>query len=165
MTASDSGAGALPDRKALIAFYDRYFETLDDGKLEEWPGFFTEDCRFQIIPRENHEAGYQLCTIQADSKGMLLDRVQGILKTQMFAPRYYRRFHSGLRAIAREDGGIKVRQNVLVIQTLVDRPSEVVICGVAHDLLEEAGKNDWRFRERILVIDSEMIPNSIIYPA
>ena len=165
MSDSLSDSGALPDRDALTAFYDRYFETLDDGKLEEWPGFFCEDCRFQIIPRENHEAGYQLCTIQADSKGMLRDRVQGILKTQMFAPRYYRRFYSGLRATGRDSGGIKVRQNVLVIQTLVDRPSEVVICGVAHDLLEEAGPHDWRFRERILVIDSEMIPNSIIYPA
>lgn len=165
MTSSDPGSAALPGRDALISFYDRYFEALDDGRLEEWPGFFTDDCRFQIIPRENHEAGYQLCTIQADSKGMLLDRVQGILKTQMFAPRYYRRFYSGLRATARGREGIKVRQNVLVVQTLIDRPSEVVICGVAHDLLEETGRDTWRFRERILVIDSEMIPNSIIYPA
>jgi hypothetical protein len=80
-----SRAATLPDATALAAFYNRYFETLDDGRLEEWPSFFTDDCRFEIIPRENYEAGYPLCTMQADSKGMLLDRVQGILKTQILA--------------------------------------------------------------------------------
>jgi hypothetical protein len=31
--------------------------------------------------------------MQADSKGMLTDRVRAILKTQVYAPRYYRRFY------------------------------------------------------------------------
>lgn len=154
----------LPSRDALAAFYDSYFETLDEGRIEEWPRFFAEKCLFQIIPRENHEAGYQLCTIQADSKGMVIDRAQSILKTQMFAPRYCRRFYSGLRATGRENGGIRVRQNVLVVQTLLDGPSEIHICGVGYDVLEERS-NSFLFRERILVIDSEMIPNSLIYPA
>lgn len=154
----------LPAREALHAFYDAYFEALDDLHLEKWPDFFVDDCLFQIIPRENFDAGYQLCTIHADSKGMLVDRVQGILKTQMFAPRICRRFYSGLRAVGRENGLVKVRQNVMMIQTLVDGPSLVHVCGVGHDLLEEVS-DGLRFRERILVIDSEMIPNSLIYPA
>jgi len=164
MTAVLERPAALPSRDKLADFYDAYFEALDDLRLEEWPNFFADDCLFQIIPRENFDAGYQLCTIQADSKGMLVDRVQGILKTQMFAPRTCRRFYSGLRATGRDKGLLKVRQNVVVIQTLIDGPSLVHICGVGYDLLEEAGA-EFRFRERILVIDSEMIPNSLIYPA
>ncbi len=156
---------ALPSRNALADFYDAYFEALDDLRLEEWVGFFADDCLFQIIPRENYDAGYQLCTIRADSKGMLIDRVQGIQKTQMFAPRSSRRFYSGLRPTGRDRNGlIKVRQNVVVIQTLIDAPSLIHICGVAYDLLEETSCS-FRFRERILVIDSEMITNSLIYPA
>lgn len=158
-------ATALPAREALAAFYDAYFETLDDGRLEEWPDFFAQECLFQIIPRENHDAGYQLCTIQADSHGMVVDRAQSILRTQMFAPRYCRRFYSGLRATGREKGAIRVRQNVLVVQTMQDGPSEALICGVGHDLIEHGGLHGFLFRERILVIDSEMIPNSLIYPA
>ena len=155
----------LPDRTALHAFYISYFETLDDGRLETWPNFFIDDCLYQIIPRENYDAGYQLCTMQADSKGMLVDRVQGILKTQMFAPRYCRRFHSGLRITGHDGGEIRVRQNVLVIQTLLNKPSEILVCGVGRDLLVNDGSGELKFKERILVIDTEMIPNSLIYPA
>jgi salicylate 5-hydroxylase small subunit len=67
-------------REDLHSFYDAYFETLDDGPLEQWPDYFTDDCLYQIIPRENYEAGYKLCTMQADSKGMLVDRVYAPLK-------------------------------------------------------------------------------------
>ncbi len=165
MTAVLERSSALPSRADLAPFYDAYFETLDDGRIADWPDFFMEQCSFQIIPRENYEAGYQLCTIQADSRGMVIDRAQSISKTQMFAPRYCRRFYSGLRATGTEGAAIRVRQNVLVVQTLVDGPSEILICGVGHDLIEEGGPYGFRFRERILVIDSEMIPNSLIYPA
>jgi len=75
------------------------------------------------------------CTIQADSKGMLVDRVQGILKTQMYAPRYCRRFYSGLRVVEANDRGLEVRQNVVVIQTLLDKPSQILGCGVGRDCL------------------------------
>ncbi len=156
---------SLPSRARLADFYDRYFEALDDLRLEEWPEFFVDDCLFEVIPRENWQAGYKLCTIQADSKGMLVDRVQGILKTQVYAPRAFRRFYSGLRATGRNNNGfIETRQNVIVAQTLIDGPSMIHLCGVAYDLLEEAG-DGFLFRERIFVIDSEMIPNSFIFPA
>jgi len=154
----------LPSRDKLADFYDRYFEALDDLRLEEWPEYFVDECIFEVIPRENWQAGYKLCTIQADSKGMLVDRVQGILKTQVYAPRVYRRFYSGLRATVRDEYGfIKTRQNVIVAQTLIDGPSMIHLCGVAFDLLEERN-DDFLFRERTFVIDSEMIPNSFIFP-
>ncbi|MCO5066873.1 MAG: hypothetical protein M9924_21125 [Rhizobiaceae bacterium] len=154
---------AVPSRDELHDFYDSYFETLDSARVSEWPDFFVDDCVYQIIPRENFEAGYQLCTMQGDSKGMLIDRAQAILKTQMFAPRYCRRLYSGLRITGRRDGMITVRQTLVAIQTLIDGPSEILVCGVANDVLE-IGTVGLLFKERIVVIDSEMIANSLIYP-
>lgn len=159
---------AAPDhaiaREELEAFYADYVEALDDLRLEEWPGFFTEECLYRIIPRENHERGRTLSTMQGESRGMLQDRVTGLLRTQMYAPRAYRRFLSGLRVTAQEGEALRLRQNVLVVQTLIDRPSEVVLCGVSYDLvLRDEGR--LRFCERVLVMDSEMVPNSLIYPA
>ena len=89
------------DRDALRDFYDDYYTVLDDVRLEEWPALFTEDCIYRVIPRENFEAGYTLSTIYAESRGMLIDRVMGVTRTQMFAPRYYRRFPGPLRIVAR----------------------------------------------------------------
>jgi 3-phenylpropionate/cinnamic acid dioxygenase small subunit len=65
------------DRDALRDFYDDYYTALDDGRFEEWPAFFTEDCLYRVIPRENYEAGYTLSTMYGESRGMLIDRVMG----------------------------------------------------------------------------------------
>lgn len=151
------------DRDALRDFFDDYYTVLDDVRLDEWPAFFTEDCTYRVIPRENFEAGYALSTIYAESRGMLIDRVMGVTRTQMFAPRYYRRFPGPLRIAAQDSDGVRVRHNLLVVQTLIDKRSEIVLSAVCHDLLVSDEQRP-RLRERIVVFDSEMIPNSLIYP-
>lgn len=152
------------DRAALRDFYDDYYGGLDDVKLAEWPDFFTADCLYRVIPRENYEAGYTLCTMQAESRGMLIDRVMGLTRTQMFAPRYYRRFPGPLRIVGPEGAGVRCRHNLLLVQTLIDRQTDIVLAGVCHDLVvPDEGR--LRFQERIVVFDSEMVPNSFVYPA
>jgi 3-phenylpropionate/cinnamic acid dioxygenase small subunit len=151
-------------RDAIRDFFDEYYAGLDDVHLEAWPDCFTEDCLYRVIPRENYEAGYTLCTIQAESRGMLQDRVTGLLKTQMYAPRYYRRFPGPLRIVGYDGAGVRTRHNLLMVQTLIDKQSEIVLSGVCHDWLV-AQEGRLRLRERIVVMDSEMVPNSFVYPA
>lgn len=143
--------------------YDAYYATLDDVMLEEWPAFFTAECLYRVVPRENFERGLPLGTMHAESRGMLQDRVTGLVKTQMYAPRYYRRFPGPLR-VRQSAEGVRTRHNLLMVQVLIDKPPEIILCAVCHDLLaEEDGR--MRFRERIVVFDNEMIANSLIYPA
>jgi 3-phenylpropionate/cinnamic acid dioxygenase small subunit len=165
MTASRGDPIAALNRDAVCALYDAYFDTLDAGRLEEWPGFFATECRYRIISRENYEAGLGLCIMQADSKGMLTDRVRAILETQVYAPRYNRRFYSGLRIVKATGGELQVRQNVLIIQTLLNEPSQILGCGAGHDRLVLNESGELRFADRTLVLDTEMIRNSVIYPA
>ena len=134
MTSLADPVAAL-SREAVSAFYDAYFEALDDGRLEEWPDFFVEECLYRIIPRENYEAGLDGCLMQGDSKGMLIDRVRAIRSTQVYAPRYCRRFYSGLRVVSGNGRELKTRQNLLVIHTLVSQPSKILGCAAAHDRL------------------------------
>ena len=165
MTASRGDPIAALNRDTVCAFYDAYFDTLDAGRLEEWPGYFATECRYRIISRENYEAGQGLCIMQADSKGMLTDRVRAILKTQVYAPRYYRRFYSGLRVVKAVGGEVEVRQNVLIVQTLLNKPSEILGCGAGHDRLVLNASGELKFADRTLILDTEMIRNSVIYPA
>jgi 3-phenylpropionate/cinnamic acid dioxygenase small subunit len=152
------------DRDALRDFYDDYYNTLDDVRLDAWPALFTEQCIYRVIPRENYEAGYTLCTIYAESRGMLIDRVMGLTRTQMYAPRTYRRFPGPLRIVSRTEDSVRTRHNLLVVQTLIDKQTEIVLAAVCHDVLTEADGQP-RLSERVVVFDSEMIPNSLIYPA
>jgi salicylate 5-hydroxylase small subunit len=152
------------DREALRDFYDEYYTVLDDVRLDDWPALFTEDCVYRVIPRENFEAGYTLSTIYAESRGMLIDRVMGVMRTQMYAPRYYRRFPGPLRIVSRDGDAVRARHNLLVVQTLIDKQTEIVLSAACHDVAVPDG-GQVRLRERIVVFDSEMIPNSLIYPA
>ena len=163
MTALATPVAAL-SRDDLHAFYDAYYEGLDDGRLEAWPDFFVADCLYRIIPRENYEAGQGQCLMQGDSKNMLIDRVRAILKTQVFAPRTCRRFYSGLRLVESAGRDLQVRQNLLVVHTLVDQPSKILGCGVAHDRLIRADGGHLKFVERTIILDTEMIDNTLIYP-
>ncbi len=152
------------DRDEIRDFYDEYYNVLDDVRLQEWPALFTEDCAYRVIPRENFEAGFTLSTIYADSRGMLIDLVMGLTKTQMYMPRYYRRFPGPLRILSRDANSVRTRHNLLVVQTLTDKPTEIILSAVCHDVLVPDDGQP-KLRERIVVFDSEMIPNSLIYPA
>jgi salicylate 5-hydroxylase small subunit len=165
VTVLQENPNTASDREAIRAFYDAYFDALDEGRLEEWPDFFAAECRYRIISRENYEAGQGLCIMQGDSKGMLTDRVRAILKTQVYAPRYYRRFYSGLRIVKAAGGQLEVRQNLLIVQTLLNKPSEILGCGAGHDRLVRNASGELKFADRTLILDTEMIRNSVIYPA
>ena len=41
----------------LSELQHRYVSALDNDRLEAWAEFFTEDCRYEIIPKENVDAG------------------------------------------------------------------------------------------------------------
>ena len=66
---------------------------------------------------------------------MLIDRVMGLTRTQMYAPRYYRRFPGPLRIVSRDGDGVRTRHNLLVVQTLIDKQTEIVLSAVCHDVL------------------------------
>jgi 3-phenylpropionate/cinnamic acid dioxygenase small subunit len=163
MSETQADDRTMLDIEGIRDFYTDYAITLDDGAFEQWPDFFCDDCVYQIIPSENYSRGMSLCTMQADSKGMLVDRVQGILKTQKFSPRRCRRFLSALRLRPSEHGVVLARQNVMMIQTMLDEPSMILLCGVAHDQLVNI-EGRWRFRQRIVVCDTDTLLEALVFP-
>ena len=52
-------------RLELEDLFAAYAACLDDGELERWPEFFTDDCRYEIIPRENFERGLPVAEYSA----------------------------------------------------------------------------------------------------
>lgn len=150
-------------RAAIEDLYTRYAVALDDLDLEAWPAFFEETCVYRVTTKENWDADRPLSTILCESRGMLKDRVVGLRQTMMYAPRYCRRFQSALQITGMEGATIRTRSNFLCVHTLVDEPSEVAFCGVAFDKISLA-TSEPRFIERVCVLDTEMISNSLIYP-
>ena len=150
-------------RLALEELYARYAACLDEERFEDWPEFFCDPCLYKIVPRENFERGLPLATWLCESKGYLADRVTAIRKTAVYAPRYVRRMVSGIRALGWTDGTLEVRANYLALETLHDELTRVFNTGQYRDkLIVEDGK--LKFREKICVFDSLLVPNSLVYP-
>jgi salicylate 5-hydroxylase small subunit len=154
---------ATEQRERLADLYGAYDEALAEGRYEEWPEFFTEECLYRIIPRENYDAGLPVALIYAESRAMLVDRVAAIRKTMLYAPRLMRSATSGivLRAIAAD--GMRLAASFAVFQTLLNEPSQVFLCGRYYDrVVEDSGT--LRFAERVCVTDATLVPTSLIYP-
>ena len=143
--------------------YAEYVESLDDGDLEHWPELFTEECLYKVIPRENFERGLPLALILCESKGMLQDRVEALRHASVYAPRTLRHLVSNIRIKAQEPDGIRVQANYAVLQTLNDEPTQVFNAGKYVDrVVRDAGR--LKFKEKLCIFDSIVVPGSLVYP-
>lgn len=147
----------------ITALYADYAACLDSGAYDEWPDFFTEDCRYRVVARENYDEDLPLSVMDLQSRGALKDRVYGITETIFHAPYYQRHIIGPLRILGREGDVISTDANYLVIRTKRDMQSEVFNAGRYLDKIVNDGGR-LRFAEKICVYDSDLIPNSIIYP-
>lgn len=147
----------------LAVFYADYAAVLDAGDWDRWPDFFLDDCEYKIQPRENFERGLPLATMALESKGMLKDRVYGITETLFHDP-YYQRHVVGLpRVLTVEGDSIHAEANYAVFRTKPSELSTVYNVGRYIDVIRRTDEG-LKLASRTCVFDSEMIPNSLIYP-
>jgi 3-phenylpropionate/cinnamic acid dioxygenase small subunit len=150
-------------RLELEELYADYVACLDEERFEEWPEFFTDDAIYRVMPRENFERGLPIATLHCESKGYLKDRVVAIRQTIVYAPRYMRRLVSNIRILGWQDGDLAVRANYAAFETLRDELTRVYSVGRYHDTLVDVGGN-LKFKEKLVIFDSELVLNSLIYP-
>ncbi|MCX7060194.1 MAG: aromatic-ring-hydroxylating dioxygenase subunit beta [Gammaproteobacteria bacterium] len=158
-----TAAIGFEDWQALTQLYADYAHVVDAGLWEQWPEFFTDDCIYRVQPRENFERGFPLATLSFESKGMLKDRAYGIRETLFHDP-YYQRHVVGLPRLLRADEGrFEVEANYAVFRTKLSQITTVYNVGRSLDVVVRTAEG-LRFARREFIYDSEMIPNSMIYP-
>jgi len=150
-------------RTRLADLYCAYGDALDEGELERWPDFFTEDCLYRVIPRENFEQGLPVALIYCESRNMLVDRVVALRETALYAPRKMRHLIGNIRLREIGPEGLRLTASFALYQTMLNQPSELFLCGRYHDRVVDDGES-LRFAERICVYDSTVVPTSLVYP-
>jgi len=114
-------------------------------------------------PRENFERGFPLATMRFESKGMLLDRAYAVTETIFHDP-YYQRHVVGVPLVLKVEGGrIHCESNYAVFRTKLSQETTVFNVGRYLDEVVSTPQG-LKLAVRRVVYDSEMIPNSIIYP-
>lgn len=154
------------DYLSLLLFYQRYAETLDAGQWDDWPDYFSDPCCYKVQPRENFDRGLPLATLSFESKGMLKDRVYCIKDTLYYEPYLQRHVVGAPVVTARAGDTVQAHASYAVFRTKPDALTQVFNVGRYQDTLLRAPEapHGWLLQTRICVFDSELIPNSLIYP-
>ena len=150
--------------RAVESFNVDYCLALDEGRLYDWEKFFTEDCLYIILARENFDAGLPVGLVYCEGKAMIQDRATTILEKSMFAPRYLRHFVTNTFVRPSEDGEIHAGANYQLTQVLMDKPAATlhqVGRYVDRFVLEDGAL---KLRERRCVYDNLLLENSLVYP-
>jgi 3-phenylpropionate/cinnamic acid dioxygenase small subunit len=165
-TIKSAGGGldaALRLRLELEELYAAYGATLDYGKIEEWPDFFTDDCIYKLISRENYDLGLPLGTMFAEKRGGLEDRVTAVIKTTVYHERVITHLITGIRVLSAKGNTIEATANYVVLETLPNQYTNILNSGRYSDKIVRKGAK-LLFKEKLCIFDSALVPASIIYP-
>jgi anthranilate 1,2-dioxygenase small subunit len=155
---------------AILAAQGQYVRCVDDDRLEEWPGFFTERCHYRITTADNHRRGLPAGIVWADSRGMLVDRVSALREANIYERHSYRHLLGAPAVLSAEpagapDGAVDVRSETsfLVVRITGDGPTDLFASGRYIDqyLVED---DRALLRERVVVCDSSRIDTLLAVP-
>lgn len=152
-----------PAHEAVAAFLTRYTDTLDDGRVDEWADFFTEDGVYQVTTRENVEANYPVGIVYCEGRGMLVDRIKALKVANIYESHVYCHITGRPTILGEHDGCLTVRSNYVVYRTMYDGRMELFATGKYQDVLRDAGEG-LRFQKRQVVVDSRRIDTLLVFP-
>lgn len=140
-----------------------YAHAIDDDRLESWADFFTDDCSYRIINRENHDKGRVVGIMDCSSKGMLQDRILALREANVFEPHTYRHIVSGTRIVGQDGDVFSVETSFLVVRIMQEGDMAIFCTGEYIDEVAVTGGTA-RFRRRLVVCDSNRIDTLIVIP-
>ena len=144
-----------------------YVHCIDADRLEQWPDFFTDPCRYEVTTRENVDQGLSVGIIYCDSKGMLRDRIVALREANIYGPHRYRHMISAVRVTGAEGNVVRAETNYAVYRTVLDPinygSSELYSVGSYQDtIIIEQGVA--RFREKKVLVDTARILSLLVTP-
>jgi anthranilate 1,2-dioxygenase small subunit len=140
-----------------------YVDCIDEDRLEEWPDFFVEQCRYVITSRSSHEAGLPHGVVYAASRGMLTDRVTALRQANIFEPHRYRHIVGPTRIEQMDTTVAQVRSNFIAVRTMHSGEMSLFASGRYLDRVDLTSQ-PYRFIERLVVLDSQKIDTLLVIP-
>ena len=150
-------------RLELQAFLDRYLDVIDNDQLEEWPKLFTEDCLYEIIPKENEDSGLPAPVMYCDNNRMLRDRVLSLRHANIFEKPSYRHFTSALQVTKIEEDVYDMSANYVVVNTSLAGESCIYQAGRYADRVVRTAEG-LRFKSKRVIYDTLRVQTLLAYP-
>jgi 3-phenylpropionate/cinnamic acid dioxygenase small subunit len=148
-------------REAVADLHARYAHALDADRLEDWPGFFTENGRYRIATAENEERGLPLPVLSCEGRAMMRDRIQSLRHANIYEPQRYRHLISSVLLEAIDQQTIRSTANFLVVRVMQDGASLLFASGRYVDRI---ALKEMQYEERVVICDSRRFDTLLAIP-
>ena len=142
----------------------RYIQALDDDRLEDWPNFFTDTCRYVVTTADNLAQGMPLGMIYATSRAMLRDRVRSLRDANVYEAQRYRHMIAPPVIEPGEGGVVRAQTSFMVVRIMHTGETMMFVTGRYDDRILLEGPDAPRFVEKTVVLDSRVIDTLLAIP-
>jgi anthranilate 1,2-dioxygenase small subunit len=150
-------------RDAAVELLFEYVARIDADRLEEWLDLFTEDARYQVVPRENVEQDLPASVILCTNKNMLRDRIVSLREANEYNLHYCRHLVSAPRVAELGADRVRLRATYSVFQTDLEGNSKLFAVGEYDDEIAFVDGGPL-FAKKYVVLDSYSVPNLLAVP-
>lgn len=141
-----------------------YIQALDNDRLEDWPNFFTDACRYVVTTADNLAQGMPLGMIYATSRAMLRDRVHSLRDANIYEAQRYRHMIAPPVIGASEGGLVRAQTGFMVVRIMHSGETMMFVTGRYDDRILLDGPDAPRFVEKTVVLDSRVIDTLLAIP-
>jgi anthranilate 1,2-dioxygenase small subunit len=158
---------------AVQALLAEYGGLLDLGDYDDWLALFAAECRYAVVPRENHDAGLPVALILCDNRAMLEDRIAALRQANKYNLHTDRHIIGLPRIVAAETGRFDIEAPFAVYQTNQEGETILFATGLYRDRLErgapergapEHGIDALRIAEKLVLLDTFAVPTLLATP-
>jgi anthranilate 1,2-dioxygenase small subunit len=147
------------DYLAALQFYAGYARLLDDERFDDWVALFAEDGSYEVLPRENVDAGLPLPLIRCRTKDHLRDRILSLQEANIY------NIHTDRHLVTNVviTGADSAEADFAVFQT--DQEGESRLFGIGRYrtvLVREDGA--LRIRAQTAILDTAAVPTLLATP-
>ena len=147
----------------LLALYADYALALEERRFEDWPGYFTETCLYEVQSRENRDLDLPGALIMCDTRAMIEDRITVLRDTLTYPYLHIRHLVANLRVLEAAEDFWRTSASYLVLHSTEEGQTRIFSTGKYEDeIVRENGA--LRFRKKIVVADTFAIDNLLAVP-
>lgn len=147
----------------MLALYADYAVALEERRFEDWPGYFTENCLYEVQSRENRDLELPGALILCDTRAMIEDRITVLRDTLTYPFLHIRHLVANLRVLEAAPEFWRTSASYLVLHSTEEGETRIYSTGKYEDEIvrEDDGL---KFRKKIVIADTFAIDNLLAVP-
>lgn len=159
----DPAARTVTPREAIARLMTQYVHAIDNDEAERWPGFFTDDAVYQVIPRAEYDQGRLVGVWYCEGRGMLEDRVSALRSVNVYEPHVYRHVIGPTEVTRVAGNAYHTQTSYMVVRTMHDGSMLLFSAGRYVDEVVVDGAIA-RLKKRVVVTDSGCYDTLVVIP-